>query len=222
MPSLADTFRALVDITASGIVGSTVLATGQQALAGWLLAAAIGCGLGLLAGHVDAVGDAVAPLATMVFATPPIVWVVLALLWFGPGSIEPMFTVVMSTFPIIFASCLQGVRGRDKLLDEMASTFNVPRMQHTVDVVLPQVWAQVLPALATTIAYAWKVAIMAEMLGGGTGLGGQLATARANLDMPEMMAWISVILALVLVCDGLLLMPFRRYLNTRFNTLKLR
>lgn len=216
LPSLAETFAAVVRITLSGDVGPAVASTAKQALAGWLIAAAVGCGLGLVAGYIRPFGDAISPLATMILGTPPIVWVVLALLWYGPGSIEPGFAVVMSTFPIIFAASLQGVRSRDVNLDEMARVFSVSRSLHTTDILLPQLWAHALPALATALAYAWKVAIMAEVLGGGTGIGGRLETARANLDLPETMAWITVILVFILVSDGLLLLPLRRRLNARF------
>lgn len=216
LPSLAETFTAILRITRSGDVGPAVLSTGAQALIGWLIAAAVGCCLGFLAGYVMPIGHAISPLSTMILGTPPIVWVVLALLWYGPGSIEPGFAVVMSTFPIIFAASLQGVRSRDPNLDELAHVFKVTNRLHITDILLPQVWAHVLPALATALAYAWKVAIMAEVLGGGTGIGGKLETARANLDLPETMAWISIILVFILISDGLLLHPLRRRLKARF------
>lgn len=215
LPSLSETFAAVVRITRSGELGPAVVSTGEQALAGWLIAAISGCALGLLAGHVRPLGDAVSPLTTMILGTPPIVWVVLALLWYGPGSIEPAFTVVMSTFPIIFAASLQGVRSRDTNLDEMARAFSVPPGMRVMDIVLPQLVTQVCPALATALTYAWKVAIMAEVLGGGRGIGGQLETSRANLDLPETMAWIVIVLVLVLVSDGLVLLPLRRYMLAR-------
>ncbi len=216
LPSIGDTFLALQRITLSGEVTPAVISTGQQALAGWLVAAVVGCGLGVIAGFVRPIGDALSPLATMILGTPAIVWVVLALLWYGPGSIEPAFAVVMSAFPIVFAASQQGLRSRDSNLDEMARVFSVSRSLHTTDVLLPQLWGHALPALGTALAYSWKVAIMAEVLGGGTGIGGRLETARANLDLPETMAWIIVILALILISDGFLLLPLRRRLNTRF------
>jgi NitT/TauT family transport system permease protein len=216
LPSLTETGAALIRVALNGEIGPAVVSTGTQALAGWLIAAAIGFSLGVLAGYIKPVGDALSPLTTMILGTPPIVWVVLALLWYGPGSIEPGFAVVMSTFPIIFAASLQGVRSRDANLDELARAFSVSRAMHTTDILLPQLWAHVLPALATALAYAWKVAIMAEVLGGGTGIGGRLETARANLDLPETMAWIAVILVFILISDGLLLLPLRRRLNARF------
>lgn len=215
LPSLSETFAAVVRITRSGELGPAVVSTGAQALAGWLIAAIAGSGLGLLSGYLRALGEAISPLATMILGTPPIMWVVLALLWYGPGSVEPAFTVVMSTFPIIFAASLQAARSCDADLDEMARAFSVPPAMRITDIVLPQLATQVGPALATALTYAWKVAIMAEVLGGGRGIGGQLETARANLDLPETMAWIAIILVLVLVSDGLVLLPLRRSMSAR-------
>lgn len=215
LPSLSETLAAVVHIAGNGELGPAVISTGAQALAGWLIAAMLGCGLGLLAGYVRPLGDAISPLATMILGTPPIVWVVLALLWYGPGGIESAFTVVMSTFPIIFAASLQGIRSRDADLDEMARAFSVSPAMRVTDIIFPQLVTHVCPALATALTYAWKVAIMAEVLGGGRGIGGQLETARANLDLPGTMAWIVIILVLVLVSDGLVLFPLRRYMLAR-------
>lgn len=60
------------------------------------------------------------------------------------------------------------------------------------------------PALATALGLAWKMALMAEVLGGGQGIGGRLADARSHLDMAETMAWIVIALALLLATDRLL------------------
>lgn len=51
---------------------------------------------------------------------------------------------------------------------------------------------------------------MAEVLGGGTGIGRRLETARANLDLPETMAWIAIVLFLIVICDGIFLSPLRK------------
>ena len=52
---------------------------------------------------------------------------------------------------------------------------------------------------------------MAEVMASGREIGGQLAIARANLDLPQTMAWIILIVALALVCDLALVAPFRRW-----------
>ncbi len=210
MPSLAETARAIGAIVLSGEAGPAIVSTAKQALAGWLLGAVAGLAFGVLGGYAAPAGAALSPLALIVLGVPPIVWVVLALLWFGPGTIEPAFTVLLTVFPIVFFAARQGVAARDPALEEMARAYGASRRLRITDLLLPQLADYVLPALATALAFSWKVAVMAQVLGGGTGLGGKLETARANLDLPETMAWIAIVLALVLLSDGLLFVAFRR------------
>lgn len=209
LPSLGETGRAIGDLVMSGQAGPAILSTAKQALAGWLLGAATGLVLGVFGGYIMAAGATLTPLAIIFLGVPPIVWVVLALLWFGPGTIEPAFTVLVTVFPIVFFAALQGVKARDPSLDEMARVYGASIRMLIVDLILPQLIDYVLPALATAIAFSWKVAIMAEVLGGGTGIGGKLETARSNLDLAQTMAWIAIVLAFVLISDGLLLSAFR-------------
>ncbi len=215
LPSLADTGQAIHHIIATGEAGPAILATAKQALGGWLAGAGTGLCLGVVGGFIAPAGATLTPLALIFLGVPPIVWVVLALLWFGPGTIEPAFTVLLTVFPIVFFAALQGIRARDPELDEMACVYGASKRLRMSDILLPQLLGYVLPALATALAFSWKVAIMAEVLGGGTGIGGKLETARSNLDLPETMAWIAIVLAFVLLSDGLLLSAFRYRLRSR-------
>jgi NitT/TauT family transport system permease protein len=159
------------------------------------------------------VGATLRPAATAILGIPPVAWVVLALLWFGPGLWSPLFTVTVTTAPILFAATLQGVEARDRGLIEMAEVFKLSRRTRLFRLLLPELAVHVAPALSTTFALAWKVALTAEVLGDGSGVGGAFSTARAHLDLPEAMAWIWLVVIFLLVTDGLLLGPLRRWIR---------
>ncbi len=142
LPSLTETGRAITHIIGNGEATPAVLSTAQQALAGCLIGAVTGFALGVIGGYAAPIGETLSPFATVVLGVPPIVWVVLALLWFGPGSIEPGFTVVMTAFPIVFAATLQGVRSRDTNIDEMARVYGASKRLRMTDILLPQLAAR--------------------------------------------------------------------------------
>lgn len=215
LPSPAETVSCLVDLIGSGQAGPALAVTGANALAGWLLGAALGAALGIAAGLVAPLGAALRPVVTVTLGVPPIAWVVLALLWFGPRGLAPAFTVLITVVPIVFSAAFQGILARDQKLSEMAWVYGAPPLLRLRMLLLPQLLDPLLPALATALAFAWKVGVMAEVLGGGTGIGGKIAAARAHLDLAETMAWILLVVALLLVCDGLLLAPIRRFLGAR-------
>jgi NitT/TauT family transport system permease protein len=211
LPSLADTGAALVRVVASGDALPAMVATLMHALGGVLIGASLGFAIGLAGGFLRPIGATAAPVATAILGVPPIAWVVLSLLWFGPGGFGPAFTVAITAMPIMFAATLQGVRARDPQLAEMARVFRLPLRSRLTRIMLPELATMLAPALATTFALSWKVTLTAEVLGDGSGIGGRFASARAHLDLPEAMAWIVVIVAFVLITDALLLGQLRRW-----------
>lgn len=213
LPSLQDTARAFFDLFDTGSVGRALVVTLFHAVGGAFLGAGIGFVLGLTGGIHRRVGMMFRPAAIAVLGIPPVAWVVLALLWFGPGLWSPLFTVTVTTAPILFASTLQGVEARNPNLVELATVFGLSRRTRLFRMLLPEIAVQVSPALSTTFALAWKVALTAEVLGDGSGIGGAFATARAHLDLPEAMAWIWLVVIFLLVTDGLLLGPLRRWIR---------
>jgi NitT/TauT family transport system permease protein len=212
LPSLADTGAALWRIVIAGTAFGALAVTLLHAVGGAVLGAALGFALGLGGGLVRPLGAALMPAVTAVLGVPPVAWIVLAFLWFGTGLAAPLFTVTITALPIVFASTLQGVRVRDPALIEMATVFRLPARARFFRMTLPELAVHIAPALSTAFAISWKVALTAEVLGDGSGIGGAFATARAHLDLAEAMAWIVVVIAFLLVSDSLLLGPLRRWI----------
>ncbi|WP_029002639.1 ABC transporter permease [Azorhizobium doebereinerae] len=213
LPSLVETGAALLRLIADGSAVRASGATLLHAVGGAALGGGIGLLLGLAGGLWRAVGAALAPSATAILGVPPIAWIVLAFLWFGVGVTALLFTVTIATLPIIFAATLQGMRARDPALVEMARVFRLPRRTRLIRIILPELAVHIAPALSTAFAIAWKVALTAEVLGDGSGIGGGFATARAHLDLPEAMAWIVLVVILLLITDAALLGPLRRWIS---------
>lgn len=210
LPSLAETGEAVVRLVAAGKAGPALLATLVHALAGCAAGGAVGFLLGVAGGLALPVGAMSYPVFTALLGTPPIAWVVLALLWFGPGGGAATFTVAITAAPILFIATLQGMRSRDRGLAEMAQLYRAPAFMRFTDLVLPALADFLIPALATALAFSFKVAVMAEVLSGADGVGGGIATARSHFDLPETMAWIVLAIAVLILADALLLAPLRR------------
>ncbi|TBW40309.1 ABC transporter permease subunit [Siculibacillus lacustris] len=213
LPSLADTGTALIRVIADGSALAGLALTCLHAVGGAVAGAAVGLALGLAGGAVRPLGAALAPAVTAILGVPPVAWIVLAFLWFGTGPAAPLFTVAIATAPLLFAATLAGVRARDPALIEMATVFRLPRATRFFRLTLPELAVQVAPALSSAFAMAWKVALTAEVLGDGSGVGGRFATARAHLDLAEAMAWIVLVVAVLLTIDAVLFGPLRRRID---------
>jgi NitT/TauT family transport system permease protein len=213
LPSPPETARALMDLALEGELAGAVLRTTARALGGFALAAAGGMLLGVLAGLQATVGAGLWPVVTVLQGIPPIAWIVLALLWFGGGGGASTFTVAVVTLPFTFVGAVEGVRAADRGLLEMARAFRAPPGVVLWDLYLPQLISYLFPTLVGGLAVAWKVAVMAEVLGADSGIGAGLAVARVNLDTSRAMAWVVVVVALLFAFEHLALHPVKRRLE---------
>jgi NitT/TauT family transport system permease protein len=212
LPDPAGVFATLAGLATSGAVWPELAATARRALTGLALAIAAGSALGMLAGASVTVSMIARPLVTVVLGTPPIAWLVLALLWFGASG-APVFTVFIACFPVIFIGALQGTRTIDGHLREMAAAFRLPARMRLTEVYLPHVLSYLFPAWITALGTSWRVAVMAELLASADGVGAALAVARSHLDTAAALAWISAVVGTLLTIEYLLLEPVKRNLE---------
>jgi len=195
---------------AGGELWPTLAITGRRAFAGLALSVLAGSLLGIAAGVSMTAATMARPWVTVLLGTPPIAWLVLAMLWFGTGDGTPVFTVFIACFPIVFVGGMQGARTLERRWHDLARAYHLPWHMRVLDVYLPHVVSYLFPAWIVALGSSWKVVVMAELLASDTGVGAQLATSRAQLDMPATLAWIGAVVLVLLALEYLLLEPIKR------------
>lgn len=213
LPAPVETLAAAIALAGSERFAAVAGETAMRALLGFAIAAGIGAGLGIAAGYSFATLRAVRPLMTVLLGVPPIAWIVLALIWFGASGGTVVVTVVVAAAPIVFGAAAEGIATRDRGLDDMARVFGANAAQRFATLSLRALAAHLFPALAVALGTAIKVAVMAELLTSTGGIGGALASARAQLDVAQAMAWVLVAVALLLLLEYALLQPLRAELE---------
>ncbi|WP_068635937.1 ABC transporter permease [Thauera butanivorans] len=210
MPDPRSAFGTLLGLIESGAAWPELAATARRAMSGYALSLVAGSFLGLLAGLSMTASMMSRPLVTVLMGTPPIAWLVLAMLWFGASDGTPVFTVFVAAFPVIFIGALQGTRTLDNQLRGMAEAFRLPRRMMFTDVYLPHVVSYLFPAWIAALGTSWKVVVMAELLATQDGVGAALAASRSHLDTAATMAWIAAVVGLLLAVEYLVLEPIKR------------
>jgi len=213
LPAPMDTLAALVTLIAEGVALPAALETARDALIGFAVTAMVGGIVGALAGLSATLGRLMEPLVRFFLGVPAIAWVVLALIWFAGSGLAAVFTVVVTTLPVVIIGAMQGARTLDRELADMARVFRAPLHVRIVDLYVPHILSYVFPALATAMGLSWKLAVMAEVLGGTAGIGEGLSLARVNIDTADAMAWILLALIMLLSLEGLVMDPLRRCLE---------
>jgi len=178
--------------------------TTARALFAFVLAV-IGAGaLGVAAGRAEWLHRLLAPLISVVRATPVISVILLALIWF-PTGVVPIAVTLLMIVPIIYGNVVAGIRQSPRGLLEMATLFRVPRQRILTRIYLPAVRPYVAAALQTAGGITWKVIVAAEVLAQPMlGIGAQLQEARVLLATSRVFAWTIVAVVLSALFHALL------------------
>jgi NitT/TauT family transport system permease protein len=215
LPPPADVALALARLLGEGRIWPAVGATALHALGGFSLAVLVGGLLGLLAGAQPLLQAALTPISIALLGTPPIAWLVLAMVWFGLGHTNSIFTVAVTVGPMVFTGAVDAMATLNPQWLEVAQVYQLRGRNRFRCLYWPHLMSRLLPVWVAGLGLSWRVAIMSEVLATPNGIGAELNTARANLDTAEVMAWIVITIALVLASDTLLRQGQQRLLPWR-------
>lgn len=214
LPAPDETVRAMLALTQSPRNLALVLETGERALAGFFFAATFGTLAGVIAGFHPAILRLAKPQVTLLLGVPPIAWIVLLMIWFGMGSGTVMATAAIAALPIVFAGAAEGIATRDRGLEAMAHASGLSAPARLFHISLRQMLASLFPALTMALGTAFKAAVMAELIANAGGIGGELAAARASLDIATALAWVLLSIAALLAAEYGVLHPLRGAFET--------
>ena len=171
-----------------------------------LLEAAVGLAVGVALGFVLAVimdcfeifHLAVQPLITISQTVPAIAIAPLLVLWFGYGLLPKIVLIVLTTFFPIAVSLLSGFRSVDPDQIDLMRTMHASTWQIFRYVKLPAAAEPFFSGLKISATYAIVGAVIAEWLGGFSGLGVYMTRVRKSFSYDKMFASILVISVLSL------------------------
>jgi ABC-type nitrate/sulfonate/bicarbonate transport system permease component len=122
------------------------------------------------------------PVISVGFPMPKIAFLPVIILWLGFYDVSKITMVVLDAiFPVVTAT-IAGIRGVERELIWSARNMGASERQVLRDVVLPAALPQIFTGLQVALPIALIVAIVAEMLMGGYGLGGAMNTASRFAD----------------------------------------
>jgi NitT/TauT family transport system permease protein len=192
---------------------SQTLASTVRVLISVFLALVLGAGLAFLHRGVPALDWVFRGFIQPVLNSfPSIGWAILAALWFDPGYLSIIFVQVAILTPFCLINVGEGLRQLDTEALEMANSFSRNRMRVLSVVTFPLLLPYLLGALRISYGIAWKISLVAELLGATSGLGYLMLQAQGSADMTTVVATCFAIVVLFIVGERLILDPLaRRY-----------
>lgn len=145
-------------------------------------------------------------------------WTLVAVIWFGVSSATVIFTITVVLLPFALINLREGLDALDTETNEMAHSFTRNEARIWRLIMLPALLPFAAATLRIMFGVAWKVALTAELFGGGRGLGYVINLARQDFDTATIFAVILFIIVAVTLADRLIFAPLERITTRHYGT----
>lgn len=189
-----------------------IMITLFRLVVGLFLGSIVGLLLGLAAGTNNKIRHVLEPIKWTSMTIPAIVISIMAMLWFGMGSEQVIFVVIIIVAPITYVNAMEGRFAIDEKLIEMGRCFNLPLKMFFREIYLPGIAASVIAGFALTAGMGVRVVVLAEFMGAHDGIGYGLSKSYMYLDTPELFAWILISLALLGLLEFGIMKPLKTHM----------
>ncbi|HUJ75315.1 MAG TPA: ABC transporter permease [bacterium] len=188
-------------------VATTVLNT----LLGFAVGVSTGFVTGLYLGREPTAAAVLEPYIVAFNTLPRIALVPLVTLMFGFGVTSKVVSAWLIVFFIVFFNTFEGVKNVDPDLVNAVRMLGARPGQITRSVYIPSALAWTFASLSPAISFALIGVVIAEFLGGDTGIGYLIISSLATLEAADMMVAL-LVLSVVGIVLALLVRRVERYL----------
>ena len=197
--------RRLLELLPSPVFWRAVGNSSARIFGGFLLSCGLALPLAALAAGRPWLQELLAPPVAAVKATPVASFIILSLVWLDARSLF-LFISALMVFPSVYLNVLEGLRGTDPKLLELARVYRIPLGRRIRGIYMPQVLPYFRSAASLALGLCWKAGAAAEVIGLPEGtIGERLYTAKIYLQTPDLFAWTAVILILAAAFERLFL-----------------
>jgi ABC-type nitrate/sulfonate/bicarbonate transport system permease component len=182
LPSLSSVIQRIWADAMSGDLAINTGLTLYRALTGFLICAVGGIAIGLAMSRNAIANWFFDPIVSVGFPMPKIAFLPVVILWLGVYDVSKITIIVIDAiFPVIAATVV-AIRGVERELIWSARNMGAGNRELMWQIVLPAALPQILTGLQVALPLSMIVAVVAEMLMGGYGLGGAMITASRFAD----------------------------------------
>lgn len=133
---------------------------------------------------------------------PSAIAAIMALVAFRRSEFGYPAVIAFIAFPFVVVGLADGVASADRRLQEMARLYHFGAVQSLRHVLAPAMAPYLFGALRNAHALAWKVIVVAEIFGAAErGFGASFNFTFRNFQLTELMLWLLIFMAVLLVMD---------------------
>lgn len=217
LPPLSEIFASFDDTWLfSGRLGTDVLPSLLRLLAGFLLAVALGVGIGALIGSLRPVRAFCEPVLEFLRAIPPPVLVPVLMLFAGIGDTMKVLVVISGCLWPILLNTVEGVRAVDEVLADTCRCYGVRGRSRLWHLVIRSASPQIVTGMRQGLSVGIILMVISEMFAASNGLGFSIIQFQRSFAVTEMWTGILLLGILGFVLAALMQLFERRVLNWYF------
>lgn len=215
-PSPLNVAQTLINGFQDGSFIIALKASFQRLLLGYGLSILIGIFLGVSIAKSKVIDDTVGMLIIGLQSVPSIVWLPLALLWFGMSETAITFIVTLGGTWTMTTNMATGIRNVQPVLIRAARTMGASGWQLFIKVTLPAAVPYLITGMRLSWAFAWRALMAGELIGSGSGLGQMLTFGRDVGNMSLVLSIMIIIAVIGTILDNLVFRRVERNVLTRW------
>lgn len=204
LPSPTDVFQSLV----TGISDKTLLydlaASFRRLLIGLGISLVLGSALGILLAKSKTADETLGTVILALQSVPSIVWLPLAIMWFGMNEVSVIFVVILGGTFVMTLNMRVGIKNVSPLFIRAAQTMGSSGIDLFTRVIFPASTPYVVTGARLAWAFAWRALMAGELLSTGPGLGYTLRYASDFGDMSLVIAVMIIIGVIGSIVDQLI------------------
>lgn len=203
---------AAVELAADGTLWTSVGASAQRILIGWLLGVAVGAPVGILMGRLNVVRQLLDPYIEFFRFIPPIAFVTLAVIWFGIGEASKVVLIFYTSVFIVTVSTIAAVLSIPENKLHAAANLGAGPVQIMTSIVLPSSIPGIITGARLAMGNSFLTIVSAEIVAAQAGLGALIWQARNYGRIDWTFVGIIVLGLLGFLFDRILRLSTGRYL----------
>ncbi len=177
LPALSAVLSYIWTDASGGELWLNTALTLYRALAAFLICAVLGVAIGMAMSRNVIANWFFDPIVSVGFPMPKIAFLPVVILWLGVYDVAKITIIVIDAiFPVIAATVI-AIQGVERELIWSARNMGASNRELLTQIVLPAASPQIMTGLQVALPLSLIVAVVAEMLMGGYGLGGAMMNA---------------------------------------------
>ncbi|MBZ5199768.1 ABC transporter permease [Planomicrobium chinense] len=196
LPSPLSVYESLVAGFSDLTLVYDLAASFRRLLIGLVVSILIGTGVGILLARSQTADDTLGTMVLALQSVPSIVWLPLAMMWFGLGEGAIIFVVILGGTFVMTLNVRTGIKNVNPLYIRAARTMGSNGIDLFMKVIIPASVPYLVTGARLAWAFAWRALMAGELLSAGPGLG---YTLRYASDFGNMSLVIGVMIIIGVV-----------------------